>query len=52
MIVVLIEGANVLLDWRVVVVVAVRVRVAMEERKKERERARRFDWTLSSSHVQ
>jgi hypothetical protein len=35
-VVVLIEGANVLLDWRVVVVV--RVRVAMEERKKERER--------------
>ena len=49
---VLIEGANVLLDWRAVVVVAVRVRVAMEERKKERKRARRFDRTLLSSHVQ
>jgi hypothetical protein len=39
---VLLEGANVLLDGRVVVVV--RVRVAMGERKKERKRARRFHW--------
>jgi hypothetical protein len=37
MVAVLLEGANVLLDCRVVV--AVRVRVAMEERKKERKRA-------------
>jgi hypothetical protein len=38
MVMVLIEGAYVLLGGRVVGVVAVRVRVAMEERKKERER--------------